>query len=174
MTLKERKTRETSVRVELELKPGPLDIGTGFRLLDHFLETLARHGEIGLTLSASGDGTEDNHHLVEDVAITLGEALGEALGDRSVARFGWAIVPMDESLVRCAVDLVDRPYFSSNMSDPLFLHFMRSFCFRVPMTLHLDVLKPGERHHETEACFKALGISLREAKRPAKEFPTVK
>lgn len=165
---------ETLVVIELALEPGKIEVKTEYGMLDHFLNTLAKHAGWTLIFRAEGDRTEDKHHLTEDVAIALGQAFGKALGERKLARFGHALVPMDEVLVRGAVDLADRAFFSSNMADPLFHHFMRSFAFAVPMTLHLDVLKQGEPHHETEACFKTLALCLKQATRPAEEFPTVK
>ncbi len=171
----ERITRETQVEVNLEFTPGPVEINTGNNLLNHHITALATHGSFSLSIKAKDDGTEDAHHLFEDVAITLGTAIDQALGQRKIARFGWCLLPMDEVLVRCALDMVKRPFFSSNMRKDMFRHFLRSLAFSGGFNLHMDVLKEGYTHHETEACFKALGVALKQALSPTKkEFPSTK
>ncbi|MBU0929217.1 MAG: bifunctional histidinol-phosphatase/imidazoleglycerol-phosphate dehydratase, partial [Spirochaetes bacterium] len=106
----ERETKETRVRVELALEPGPVDVGTGIGFLDHLLSSLALHGGLSLRLSCEGDLVVDDHHSAEDCALALGEALRRALGDRAgVRRFGYAYAPLDESLARAVVDLSGRP-----------------------------------------------------------------
>lgn len=160
----ERQTKETQVSVVLTLDgSGSYAVQTDSRFLDHMLETLARYAGFDLELSARGDL---EHHIVEDSAIALGQAFRQALGDRPVARIGHDLVPMDDCLVRCAVDLVERPYYAGELPVPLWDHWFRSFSTEGRFNLHLHLLHGRDWHHATEAAFKALGRSLRTALAP--------
>lgn len=172
-----RETRETTVRVVLDLDgAGRADIATGVGFYDHLLTSLAHHSLIDIELRATGDLEIDEHHTVEDVALTLGEALSEALGDcAGIARFGDAVVPMDESLARCALDLSGRPYAvldlpfrgerMGELSTQLVEHALGSFAQAAGATLHLEASGRND-HHLAEAAFKALARSLRQAVAP--------
>ena len=170
----DRKTKETEVRLGLDLDGGEASISTGIGFLDHMLELLARHGRLGLQLEAKGDLETGAHHTTEDVGICLGQALDRALGDRSgIARYGDAMVPMDESLGACAIDISGRPYcsFESNVAPTsiagfdteLVEEFFRAIANNARLTLHLQVLQGSNAHHQIEACFKAFARALREA-----------
>jgi imidazoleglycerol-phosphate dehydratase len=159
-----RETRETQIRVRLT--PGgrsPSDIATGDPFLTHMVETLARYAGWSLDLSARGDL---RHHLIEDTAITLGLALADALPE-ACSRYGSAIVPMDEALVQAAIDVGGRPFHAGRLPSKLYEHFFRSFADNAKATLHIRVLRGRDRHHIVEAAFKALGLALRDALRPA-------
>ena len=167
-----RKTAETEIEVELTIEgEGKVEAGTGVRFLDHMLETLGHHAHLDLKVSARGDLT---HHLVEDVAMCLGEALGKALGERrGIGRFGYAIAPMDDSLALAAVDLVKRPYAHvelglrgarvEDVASEDLTHFIRSFAHSLQATIHVKILYGLNDHHKVEAAFKALAIALRSA-----------
>jgi imidazoleglycerol-phosphate dehydratase len=171
----ERATSETRVRVGLELDgqgEGTRDTGVGF--LDHMLDLLARHGRIDLTVSASGDLQAGAHHTVEDVGICIGQALDQALGDRSgVARYGDAVVPMDEARAACAVDLSGRgllvfeaavpPGAIANFDHELAEEFLRALASNARLTLHVTLAAGRNVHHMFEAIFKALALALRRA-----------
>jgi imidazoleglycerol-phosphate dehydratase len=171
----ERKTAETTVLVELTLDgSGQAEVGTGVGFLDHLLTALARHARFDLTLRCDGDLRVDDHHTAEDAALALGEAVDQALGDRrGVARFGWALAPLDEALARVAVDLSGRPFADVNLGltrDALGAlsaenvpHVLRSFATAARLTLHVDVLKGENDHHRAEAAFKATALALRQA-----------
>jgi imidazoleglycerol-phosphate dehydratase len=171
----ERKTAETTVLVELTLDgSGQAEVGTGVGFLDHLLTALARHARFDLTLRCDGDLRVDDHHTAEDAALALGEAVHQALGDRrGVARFGWALAPLDEALARVAVDLSGRPFADVNLGltrDALGAlsaenvpHVLRSFATAARLTLHVDVLKGENDHHRAEAAFKATALALRQA-----------
>ena len=160
----ERKTKETSVSVRLALDgQGKAKIETGIGFLDHMLDLLARHSGIDLTVAAKGDLRVDDHHLVEDVGIVLGQALKEALGKKAgVARYGAATIPMDESLVMCAIDLGGRPYLSYGLQLPakrvkqfdveLVEEFFRALA-NSGMNIHLRQLAGRNSHHIVEAGF---------------------
>ena len=185
-----RETAETRVEVQLNLDGrGHADIHTGVGFLDHMLDALARHARFDLELQATGDLGVDEHHTVEDVAIALGRALGNALGDRSgIARMGHAIVPMDEALALVAVDIGGRGYcvfegeFSAarvgTMATSLVSHFFQSLAFECRMNLHARLLAGTDDHHRAEALFKALARALHQATRPdpllAGEVPSTK
>ena len=154
-----RETRETSVRVELAAGDAPADVRTGEPFLDHMLVTLARYAGLALTVEARGDL---RHHLVEDVAITLGTAFARLLPP-TAARYGERTVPMDEALVQCAIDAGGRFFYRGRLPSALYEHWMRSFAEHAKATLHLRVLRGRDRHHVVEAAFKALGLSLRQA-----------
>jgi imidazoleglycerol-phosphate dehydratase len=170
-----RRTKETDVRVALTLDGTGLGrVATGLPFLDHMLELFARHGLFDLEVECRGDLEVDDHHSVEDVAITLGQAFREALGDKAgIARYGEATVPMDEALVRAVVDLSGRFYLVyavetrrhtiGNFSVELAEHFWRSFAEAVRCNLHLDALRGRNTHHILEGAFKATARALRQA-----------
>lgn len=160
-----RKTKETEVDVKIGLDgTGRSSIDIPDKWLKHMLESVARFGKFDLAVKAAGDF---NHHVVEDVAITLGRALREALKGRPVQRVGTATVPMDDALVTVAVDLVDRPYCAVELPDEMLEHFMRSLAMEARITLHSLVHRGKNFHHINEAAFKALGMALHLATRPA-------
>ena len=171
-----RQTKETDVRVVLNLDgSGEARISTGIPFLDHMLELFARHGLFDLEIECRGDLEIDDHHSTEDVAISLGQAFAEGLGDKSgIARYGAAIVPMDEALCRAVVDLSGRFYLVyevetggrqsiGNFSVELAEHFWRSFAEAVRCNLHLDLLRGRNTHHILEGTFKATARALRQA-----------
>lgn len=174
-----RTTKETDVAVEVDLDgTGAADISTGVGFFDHMLAQLARHGMFDLTVHTTGDLHVDAHHTVEDTAIALGEAFGQALGDKAgVRRFGDALVPLDETLVRVAVDLSGRPYLVHTEPDglapligdydtSLTRHVLESFAHHARVCLHVDVLRGRNAHHVAEAQFKATARALRAACEP--------
>ena len=172
-----RKTRETEIMVELTLDgTGQADISTGLGFYDHMLHHVAHHGLFDLRIRASGDLHIDEHHTVEDVAIALGQALDEALGDRAgITRMADAFVTMDEALAHVVVDLSGRPYavfegaFVSPMigqlATTLIPHALESLATHARMNLHTRVLYGRDDHHKAEAIFKALGRALDAATR---------
>jgi imidazoleglycerol-phosphate dehydratase len=171
---KDRTTKETQIRLRLDLDGGDASISTGVGFLDHMLELLARHGRIGLEVEASGDLETGAHHTTEDVGIVFGQALDEALGDRSgIRRYGSALVPMDESLGECAIDISGRPYCAFDASLPdtsiagfdteLTEEFFRAVANSAKLTMHIWVRSGTNAHHMIEACFKAFARALREA-----------
>jgi imidazoleglycerol-phosphate dehydratase len=171
---KERKTQETEIRLELDLDGGEAAISTGVGFLDHMLELLARHGRLGLRVEAGGDLETGAHHTTEDVGIVLGQALDAALGDRAgIRRYGSALVPMDESLGECAIDISGRPYCAFDAQLPatsiagfdteLAEEFFRAVANSAKLTLHLWVRSGTNAHHMIEAAFKAFARALREA-----------
>ena len=171
----ERTTNETSITLALELDgTGRANIDTGVGFFDHMLHHVAHHGLFDLTIQASGDLNVDAHHTVEDVAIAFGQALAQALGNRSgIARMGSAYVPMDEALVRVVVDLSGRPYpvidapfdapMLGTMPSALVQHVLESIALNGKLNLHATVLYGRDDHHKAEALFKALGRALRAA-----------
>jgi imidazoleglycerol-phosphate dehydratase len=170
-----RRTKETDVRVALALDgAGRGRVGTGVPFLDHMLELFARHGLFDLEVECRGDLEVDDHHSVEDVAISLGQAFREALGDKvGIGRYGAATVPMDEALCRAVVDLSGRFYLVyavetrrhmiGNFSVELAEHFWRSFAEAVRCNLHIDCLRGRNTHHILEGTFKATARALRQA-----------
>jgi imidazoleglycerol-phosphate dehydratase len=171
----DRKTKETSISLRLVLDGrGASRIETSLPFLDHMLDLLARHAGLDLTIKASGDTEVDDHHLVEDVGLVFGDAIKKALGSKEgIARYGWAAVPMDESLVMCAVDLGGRPYLAYGLELPakrikqfdtqLIEEFLRALTNAAAMNLHLRQLAGRNTHHIIEAAFKALARSLGQA-----------
>ena len=169
-----RETAETNVRVELNIDgSGQFEITTGIRMFDHLLAQLAQHGVFDIKISASGP---DQHHLVEDVAISLGKAFNQALGEkRGIMRMAHSIVPMDEALAAVAVDIGGRSYsvieaaFSKvnvgELSADLVRHFLVSFASEAKINLHAKVKTGINDHHKAEALFKALGRALDSATR---------
>lgn len=170
-----RTTKETDVRVRLGLDgAGRAEVSTGVAFLDHMLELFARHGLFDLEVECRGDLEIDDHHSVEDIAITLGQALARALGEKAgINRYGAALVPMDEALCRAVVDLSGRFYLVyevetrrqqiGNFSVELAEHFWRSFAEAARCNLHLDCLRGRNTHHILEGTFKAAARALREA-----------
>jgi imidazoleglycerol-phosphate dehydratase len=171
----DRKTRETEVHLTLALDgdgAGQRDTGVGF--LDHMLDLLARHGRLDLDVRAQGDLQTGAHHTVEDVGTCLGQALDQALGDRAgISRYGDAMVPMDEALATCAIDLSGRgllafraslpPGAIGNFDHELTEEFFRALAMNARMTVHLQVQSGSNVHHMIEAAFKALARALRSA-----------
>jgi imidazoleglycerol-phosphate dehydratase len=171
---RERKTAETEIRLSLDLDGGAGSVSTGVGFLDHMLDLVARHGRLGLEVAASGDLETGAHHTTEDVGIVLGQALDEALGDRAgIRRYGQALVPMDEALAECAIDISGRPLCSFEADLPptsiagfdseLAEEFFRAVATNAKLTLHLSVRYGSNVHHMVEACFKAFARALREA-----------
>jgi len=178
----ERETKESKVLVELDLDgSGRADISTGVGFYDHMLNSLARHALIDLTVQSVGDIHIDAHHTVEDTAIVLGEALREALGDKKgIRRFGDALVPLDEALVQCAVDVSGRPY-CVHTGEPeaqafvsiggtgapyigsLTRHVFETIAHHAQIALHVRVISSRDPHHLVEAQFKAVARALRDA-----------
>ena len=170
----ERKTAETAVSLELDLDGGEVAPSTGVGFLDHMLELLGRHGRLGLVVRAEGDLETGAHHTVEDVGIALGQALDEALGDRAgIRRYGSALVPMDEALGECAIDISGRPLcrFESELpmvsiagfDSELAEEFFRAVASNAKLTLHVGTRYGTNAHHLIEACFKAFARALRVA-----------
>lgn len=172
----QRTTKESDVRVEVDLDgTGNVDVATGIGFFDHMLAQLGKHGLFDLTVKTEGDLHVDTHHSVEDTSIALGEAFRQALGDKSgVRRFGDALVPLDETLVRVAVDLSGRPYIVHTEPDglaptigeydaSLTRHVWESFAHTAAICIHVDVLRGRNAHHVAEAQFKAVARALRTA-----------
>lgn len=171
-----RETKETVIHASLDLNGGAVQTETGIGFFDHMLTALAFYAGLGLELKASGDLGVDAHHTVEDTGIVLGQALRAALGDgRGIRRFGSAYVPMDEALAFSALDISNRPFLVFDACMPqerigqydacLTEEFMRAFAFHAGVTLHMRALYGKNAHHITEALFKSLGLSLKEAVR---------
>jgi imidazoleglycerol-phosphate dehydratase len=171
---KERRTGETEVRISLNLDGGEAVAGTGVGFLDHMLDLLGRHGHFGMMVSARGDLETGAHHTVEDVGIVLGQALDEALGDRAgIRRYGSALVPMDESLAECAIDISGRPLCVFDADLPttsiagfdteLAEEFFRAVANSAKLTLHVSVRYGTNAHHMIEGSFKAFARALRVA-----------
>ena len=167
----ERNTKETQIRATLTLGgAGKSDVHTGIGFFDHMLEGFSKHGFFDLALQVNGDLHVDGHHTVEDVGIVLGAAIKEALGDKAgIRRYGSFILPMDESLCLCAVDLCGRPYFvfdcdfKAELDTELVREFFYAVSYSAGMNLHLKMLSGGNTHHMIEAMFKAFGKALDEA-----------
>ncbi len=156
-----RETRETTVSVELNLDgSGQFDVECDIQFLKHMVETVARYADFDIKMKASGD---NDHHLIEDAAITLGKALREALGETPIERMATATVVMDDAMVMTSLDLVDRPYCEADCPDPLYIHFFRSFAMTAGITLHILVIRGFDEHHIIEAGFKSMGKALKEA-----------
>jgi imidazoleglycerol-phosphate dehydratase len=167
-----RKTKETDVTVKLDLDgTGKYSIDLPDKWLKHMLESVARFGKFDLEIKAAGDF---NHHIVEDVALTIGKVLREALQKRPVQRVGTATIPMDEALVTVSVDLVDRPFCQVDLPDEMLEHFFRSLALEARITLHNLVHRGKNFHHINEATFKAFGMALHQATRPAGELQSTK
>ena len=170
-----RKTKETEIAVQVNLDgTGVYDVSTGIGFLDHMLEQLSRHSLIDLTVTAKGDTHIDFHHTNEDTGIAIGEAVSQALGDRTgITRYGSALIPMDETLTRVALDASNRPYliwkvaFSrpklGEFDTELFKEWFQAFAQAAGLTLHMENLYGENNHHIAESCFKGLARSLRQA-----------
>jgi len=185
-----RQTRETRIRVRLDLDgSGQASVRSGVGFFDHMLELLARHSLIDLTVEAEGDLQVDAHHTVEDVGIVIGQAIEQAIGEkRGIFRYGWAIVPMDESLAQVAIDLSGRPAFVLNASFTgpligafpveLIEEFLKALSINARMNLHVNVPYGTNNHHIAEAIFKATAKALRQAVsldcRAADQVPSTK
>jgi imidazoleglycerol phosphate dehydratase HisB len=171
----ERTTKETHIICTLNLDgSGKSTVKTGLGFLDHMLNALARHSRIDLELTCAGDLSCDDHHTVEDCAIVIAEAINAAVGDgRGIERFGQSFVPMDETLVRCAIDLCGRPTAIialdlrrekiGDVATENIIHFFRSFANTLRCSLHLDTIRGENDHHKSEAAFKSLARALRDA-----------
>jgi len=170
-----RRTKETAVEVRVDLDGrGRVEVATGVPFFDHMLDQLGRHGRLDLMVRTDGDLHVDAHHTVEDTGIALGQALAEALGDKAgVERFGDATVPIDEALVRVAVDLSGRPYLVYDADTPVELvgtyettltkHFFEALVANARITLHVAKLAGEGSHHIQEAVFKGVAVALRRA-----------
>jgi imidazoleglycerol-phosphate dehydratase len=168
----ERKTAETDVRVELNLDgTGVADIATGVGFYDHMLTAFARHGRFDLAVRATGDLHIDQHHTMEDIALALGSAVDQALGGREgIVRMGDALVPLDEALVQCVIDISGRPFAAVSLDfigemmgdapTQMVSHVLRSFATNAKVTLHVRQLAGANDHHIAEATMKALGRAL--------------
>ena len=173
-----RETAETAIRVALDLDgSGQGDIATGIGFLDHMLTALARHSLIDMTIVAKGDLHIDFHHTAEDVGIVIGQALKKALGDkRGIRRYGASLLPMDEALAECAIDISGRPFLAwsvpfardkvGEMDTELFEEFFRALAFNAGITMHMTLKAGTNAHHVAEACFKAAARALRQAVEP--------
>jgi imidazoleglycerol-phosphate dehydratase len=171
----ERETKESKVVVSVDLDgAGATEVSTGVPFFDHMLGQLGKHSGIDLSVQAGGDVDVDSHHVVEDVAIVLGQALREALGDKAgIARFGSSLVPLDETLVQVAVDVSGRPYcvheepelveLIGSYDTTLTRHIFESLASSAQICLHIRVLSGRNAHHIVEAQFKAVARALREA-----------
>jgi imidazoleglycerol-phosphate dehydratase len=171
----ERRTKETHIACALDLDgTGAYDVRTGIGFLDHMLEQLSRHSLIDLKLAAKGDLHIDFHHTTEDTGIVIGEAVSRALGDRAgIARYGDALIPMDETLTRVALDCSNRPYliWKVNFTKPklgemdteLFKEWFQAFAQAAGVTLHIETLYGENNHHMVESCYKGLARALRQA-----------
>ncbi len=182
-----RETKETKVKVLLNLDGrGKYLIRTPVGFLNHMLETLSKHSQFDLQVSAEGDINVSHHHLVEDVGITLGMAFKQALKEgKGIRRFGFSIVPMDEALVLCSLDISGRPLFFyedknlrgkiTEFDFELIWEFFKGFCLGALITAHLKVLEGKMLHHVAEASFKAFALSLKDSVRlVSEEAPSTK
>ncbi len=186
----ERNTKETQIAAEVNLDgAGNYDISTGIGFLDHMLEQLSRHSLIDISLAANGDLHIDYHHTNADSALTLGEAVSKALGDRAgIGRYGSALIPMDEALTRVVLDASNRPYLIwevdfpipkiGEMDTELFKEWFQAFSQAAGLTLHVENIYGANSHHIIESCFKGLARALRQAveidSRKAGDVPSTK
>jgi len=159
MSVIERETSETRVRLEITRGEGRATVSTGLQFLDHMMATLARYSRLDLSLQATGDL---KHHLIEDVGIAFGAALASHT-PATCARYGHRIIPMDDALVEVALDLGGRPFYCGPVPSSLYDHWFRSFADHSRATLHVRVIRGDDRHHVVEAAFKALGMALHDA-----------
>ena len=168
----ERKTKETDIKLTINLDgEGKTNIQTGIGFLDHMLDGFARHGLFDLELDVKGDLDVDCHHTIEDTGIVLGKAIAEALGEKKgIKRYGSFLLPMDETLALCAIDLSGRPYLNfqadftveklENFDTEMFREFFYALSYSAAMNLHLKIMDGGNNHHMAEALFKAFGKAL--------------
>ncbi len=159
MTVVVRESKETQIRIALTAGLGVARVQTGEPFLDHMLVTFARYAGVDVDVQATGDL---RHHLIEDVAIALGQAV-LAFAPSGCARYGDRTIPMDDALVHVVLDLGGRPYYRGPLPSPMYDHFLRSFADNAKATLHVRVLRGRDRHHVVEAAIKALGLALRDA-----------
>jgi imidazoleglycerol-phosphate dehydratase len=163
MSRLKRETRETQIDIDVRLGLGgggsTSEIATGDAFLDHMVNTLGRYAGLGLRVKAKGDL---RHHLIEDVAIALGLALKDEV-PATCARYGWATVPMDDALVRAAVDIGGRAWYEGRLPSALYEHFLQSFATNLGANLHVEVARGRDKHHVVEAAIKATGLALRQA-----------
>lgn len=170
----ERNTKETQIKIELNLDGGDVEISTGIGFFDHMLTAFGVHGGFGLKIEVKGDLEVDTHHTVEDTGIALGMAFRQALGNMSgIERYGSFYIPMDESLAHCALDISNRPFlvFKADFNEErcgdyetcCTEEFFRAFAMNAGITLHINVLYGSNSHHETEAIFKAFAHALKAA-----------
>lgn len=184
---KARTTGETEIDLSIDLDGGPVVVSTGVGFFDHMLDCLARHSGIGLQVSARGDLETGSHHTVEDVGIVLGQAIDDALGERAgIRRFGWSLVPMDEALAECALDLSGRGLLAFEAAIPvtaiggfeteLTAEFFAAVARDGRLTLHLELRRGRNVHHKVEALFKAFALALRSAVEPVEggDVPSTK
>lgn len=167
-----RKTKETDIFVNLNLDgTGKSEINTGIGFFDHMLEGFSKHGFFDLTCKVTGDLNVDGHHTIEDTGIVLGQAIKAAIADKKgIKRYGYFILPMDESLVLCAIDLCGRPFLQfdcnftadkvGDMETEMAREFFYAISYSAGMNLHIKMLTPGNNHHMLEAMFKAFGKAL--------------
>ncbi|MBR4085279.1 MAG: imidazoleglycerol-phosphate dehydratase HisB [Lachnospiraceae bacterium] len=167
-----RKTKETDITIELNLDgSGKMQMNTGIGFFNHMLEGFTKHGFFDLTCEIDGDLEVDGHHTVEDAGIVLGQAIKEAIGDKKgIRRYGYFILPMDEVLALCAVDLCGRPFFQfdceftsdkvGDLETELVKEFFYAVSYSAGMNLHIKMLTPGNNHHMIEAMFKAFAKAL--------------
>lgn len=173
-----RTTGETNIRVQLDVDgAGRATVDTGVPFLDHMLDAFARHGEIDLTVRATGDVAMDPHHTVEDTGIAIGQAIRQALGDRAgIARYGHAYAPLDEALARVVIDVSGRPFlaYEAEMPEPvigadfsttLVEEFWRGLVMNAGLTVHIDLIRSRNAHHAAEAIFKAGAVAFHHATR---------
>ena len=157
----ERKTRETQISVELNVDgTGKYDVDCDNQFLKHMIETLSRYSDMDITMKAAGD---NDHHLIEDVGITLGKAFAKALDDKPIERMATSTVVMDDAMMMTSLDIVDRPYCEVDCPDALYQHFMRSFAMSAGITLHIVQIRGYDEHHIIEASFKSMGKALKGA-----------
>ncbi|MDH5589138.1 MAG: imidazoleglycerol-phosphate dehydratase [Gemmatimonadota bacterium] len=159
MSKMKRETKETQILIDVRKGSGQARVEVEDGFLAHMVVTLARYSGLDIDLQATGDL---RHHLVEDVAIALGKALADEVPAQA-ARYGWAVVPMDEALVQAAIDVGGRPYYVGKVPSKLYTHFLQSFATNLGATLHVKVLRGEDRHHMVEAAVKAVGLALRQA-----------
>lgn len=167
-----RKTKETDIRMELSLDgTGKYDVSTGIGFFDHMLEGFSKHGFFDMTVKVTGDLQVDGHHTVEDTGIVLGQAIARAVGDKKgIKRYGYFILPMDDALALCAVDLCGRPYLNfeceftteriGNLDTELIREFFYAIAYNAGMNLHIKLLSGTNNHHIAEAVFKAFAKAL--------------
>ena len=160
----ERKTRETDVSISLDIDgTGKYDVDCDNQFLRHMIETFSRYSSMDITMKASGD---NEHHLIEDVGITLGKTFAKALDGNPIERMATSTVVMDDALVMTSLDIVDRPYCETDCPDPLYQHFMRSFAMSAGITLHIVQIRGFDDHHIIEASFKSMGMAIKQAVKP--------
>jgi imidazoleglycerol-phosphate dehydratase len=172
-----RKTTETDINITLNLDgKGEYNVSTTIPFLDHMLDLFAKHGHFDLNIKAKGDTEIDEHHLIEDLGITLGKIINECLGDKKgITRYGFSSMPMDDTLVECSLDISNRPCLVYNMiineknileekeKYELYKHFFNSLALNAGLTLHFNLKYGDNLHHNLEACFKAFGKALEQA-----------